>query len=402
VVGVVLALLSGPVPARSEAAPGRRAAPKHTLTPPPPRRVQQGTAVRLDALRSDARYRDTFLREFDALTPENEMKMQALQPRRGAFDFAAADELVAFARANGKAVRGHALVWGLQIPLWLVDHGFTENLGLQTPPLRAPSLGSAANDLLSAATGWRRDELLSIMRRHIDTVVRHFGDDVAEWDVVNEPLAPDGALADNVWRRFIGADYVERALRFAHAANPRARLFINEYGVEGPGAKLDGLVALVRDLRARGVPLHGVGLQSHTHILGYHDEATLRATMRRLAALGVELQITEMDVATSVLDGTEQQRLARQAAAYGAAARACRAVRACTRFTTWGFTDRHSWLGPAEMALPFDAQYRPKPAHGAVRSALRARSARDARRLGRVLRPPGRRRVAVRQPSRSA
>jgi endo-1,4-beta-xylanase len=387
VASVALALSSGPAAARSQAAPARGATAKHLLTPPPPpSRVQEGTAVRLDALRRDPAYRDTFLREFDALTPENEMKMQALQPRRGVFDFTAADALVAFAREHRKRVRGHALVWGLQLPLWLA----------------APSLSSGVDGLLTAVGGWRRAALLGIMRHHIETVVRHFAGDVAEWDVVNEPLAPTGALADNLWRHSIGDDYVEQALRFAHAADPAAKLFINEYGVEGPGPKLEGLVRLVRDLRARGVPLDGVGLQAHTHILGFHDEATLTETMRRLAALGVELQVTEMDVGTSVLDGTVAQRLTRQAAAYGAAARACNAVRACTRFTTWGFTDRLSWLGPAEMALPFDAQYRPKPAYGAVRSALRSRSARDARGLRRVLGPPRRGAVGVRKPARAA
>jgi endo-1,4-beta-xylanase len=363
----------------------------HAPTPPPLRHVQQGAAVRLDALRRDTRYRDTFLREFDALTPENEMKMQTLQPRRGEFDFRAADELVSFAKKHGKRVRGHALVWGLQMPLWLIDHGLTENLGLRLPPLSIPALpqplGPVVSDLLTVATGWKRAELLGIMDHHIETVMRHFGDDVTEWDVVNEPLAPNGALADNVWRRFIGADYVEQALRTAHAANPRAKLFINEYGAEGPGAKLDGLLALVRDLRARNVPLDGVGLQTHTHIQGFYDEQTLIETMRQFAALGVEVQITEMDVGTSLLDSTLQQRLDRQALAYGDAARACNAVRACTRFTTWGVSDLVSWLGSGERGLLFDTQFRPKPAYDAVRSAFAPRSARNPRRSRRMLRP---------------
>lgn len=387
VAGTGLALLAGAAVARADAAPARRAAAGHVLARPPvARRVLAGSAVRLAPLRSDADYRATLLREFDALTPENEMKMQALQPRRGVFDFAAADELVAFAREHRKRVRGHALIWGVQLPLWIA----------------APSLSSGVDGLLTAVTGRSRASLLDIMRRHIDTVVRHFAGDVGEWDVVNEPLSPTGALADNLWRRTIGDDYVEQALRFARAADPRARLFINEYGVEGPGAKLEGLIRLVRDLRARGVPLDGVGLQAHTHILGFHDEATLTDTMRRLAALGVEVQITEMDVGTSALDGTVAQRLALQAQAYGAAARACDAVAACTRLTTWGFSDRQSWLGPAEMALPFDAQYRPKPAWGAVRSGLRSRSARRARGLRRVVRASRRGRVGVRKPARPA
>jgi endo-1,4-beta-xylanase len=361
--------------------------------------------VRISTMRRDVGYRDTFLREFDALTPENEMKMQMLQPRRGSFDFAAADDLVAFAKEHDKRIHGHALVWGLQVPLWLIDHGITSKLGLPLRPLSLPDLprplNSAVGDLLTAATGWTRTELLGVMQHHVDTVVRHFGNDVAEWDVVNEPMAENGALANNVWRRFIGDDYIEQALRAAHAANPQAKLFINEYAIEGPSAKLDGLVALVRDLRARNVPLDGVGLQYHTHIQGFLNEQTLAATMRRFTDLGLQVQITEMDVATSLLDGSEQQRLARQAVAYGAAARACNAVRACTRFTTWGISDRLSWLGSAEMPLLFDAQYRAKPAYEAVRSAFAPRSARKARRTRRVSRPSKRKRASVRKPSRA-
>jgi endo-1,4-beta-xylanase len=373
--------------------------------PPPPRHVLQGAAVRLSALRRDPRYRDTFLREFDSLTPENEMKMQMLQPRRGSFDFRTADDLVAFARQNGKRVHGHALIWGLQVPLWLIDHGITDKLGIHLRPLSLPDLpaplNSVVNDVLTTATGWTRSELLGIMQHHIDTVVRHFGDDVPEWDVVNEPLAPNGTLANNLWRRFIGPDYVELALRAARAANPRAKLFINEYAVEGPSAKLDGLVALVRDLKDRDVPLDGVGLQYHTHIQGFLDERTLALTMRRLADLGVSVEITEMDVATSFLDGSADQRLARQAVAYGDAARACNAVRACTRFTTWGFSDSLSWLGSGEMPLLFDSRYDPKPAFSAVRSAFARRSVRKPRRSRRVSRPSKRKRVGVRKPVRA-
>jgi endo-1,4-beta-xylanase len=404
-IGLAL-LVAEPVAARPHTDPSRRAVAKHDVTrPPAPRRVDQGAAVRIGALRRDARYRDTFLREFDALTPENEMKMQMLQPRRGHFDFAAADDLVAFAKEHNKRVHGHALVWGMQVPLWLIDHGVTDKLGLHLPPLSLPDLPQPLNtvvgDVLTTATGWTRTELEGIMQRHVDTVVRHFGDDVQEWDVVNEPMAPNGTLANNVWRRFIGPDYVEQALRAAHAANPRAKLYINEYAVEGPSAKLDGLLALVRGLRARNVPLDGIGLQYHTHINGFLSEETLAGTMQRFADLGLDVQITEMDVGTSLLDGSREQRLARQAVAYGDAARACNAVPACNRFTTWGVSDSLSWLGSAEMPLLFDAQYAPKPALEAVRSAFAPRLLRKARRARRVSRPSKRKRVGVRKPVRA-
>ncbi len=357
---MALALLAPPV-ARAQAADERRAVPL-------------GTAVRFSALQSDPRYRDTFLREFDSLTPENVMKLDSLQPRRGHFDFAAADELVRFARDHGKAVRGHTLVWGQQLPLWLVDHGLTGKLGLRLPPLVLPRLpnplGKLIGDLTTALTGWKREELLSIMRHHVSTVMRRYAGDVEEWDVVNEPMAEDGTLASTIWQRFIGPSYIEEALRTARAADPNAGLFINDYAVETPGRKLDGLVALASDLLARGVPLDGIGLQLHTNIAGPPDEATLTSTMRRFERLGLEVQITEMDVGTSLLEVSRPLRLEQQAQAYGAAARACNAVAACTRFTTWGFTDRISWLGAGESGLLFDGEYRRKPAYDAVRDAF--------------------------------
>jgi endo-1,4-beta-xylanase len=368
----VLATLT--VLAAPPVAPSQAAAATPTL-----RAVPVGTAVRLSAVRDDARYRDTFLREFDSLTPENELKMAALQPHRGRYDFADADAIVDFARRNGRAVHGHALVWGLSLPLWLVDHGATDELGLRLPPIVLPrlpgALGQGLANASTALTGWRSDELSAIMTGHIRTVMRHFAGRIGEWDVVNEPMADDGSLSPSVWRRFIGPGYVEQALRAARAADPKAKLFINEYGVEAPGRKLEGLVALVRDLQRRGVPLDGIGLQMHSHILGFHDQATLESTMRRFAAMGLEVQVTEMDVGTSLLDIGALDPLALQADAYGAAARACNAVAACTRFTTWGFTDALSWIGAGEAPLLFDAAYRPKPAYEAVRSAFAPRVA---------------------------
>ncbi len=349
--------------------------------PPPPalRAVPLGSAVRLPTFDGDARYRDTFLREFDSLTPENELKMAALQPQRGRYDFAAADELVRFARRNGKTVRGHTLIWGQSLPLWLIDHGSLDKLGLRLPPIALPPLpsplGRILDDATTLLTGWRRDELLGVMKDHIRTVMRHFAGDVAEWDVVNEPIAADGSLAPTVWRRFIGSDYIAEALRTARAADPRAKLFINDFAVELPGPKLEGLLALVRDLKARRVPLDGVGLQAHFQIAQTPGEATLTSTMRAFERMGLEVQITEMDVGMSLLGIPRADRLQRQALAYGAAARACNAVAACTRLTTWGFTDAVSWLAPAESGLLFDRSYRPKPAYAAVRAAFAPRSA---------------------------
>ena len=359
------------------AASGQAPTPPPAPAATPLRDVPVGSAVRLSVLRKDARYRATFLREFDSLTAENEMKMQALQPRRGRFDFAASDELVRFARRNGKAIRGHTLVWGQALPLWLVDHGALEKIGLRLPPIALPRLpnplGKLVGETTTLLTGWRRDELMGVMKRHIRTVMRRYRGDIAEWDVVNEPMADNGSLARTVWQRFIGPQYIEQALRTARAADPKAKLFINDFAVEYPGVKLDGLVRLATDLVDRGVPLDGIGLQSHTHILGYTDEATLTETMRRFTRLGLEVQLTELDVGMSALGVGRPERLQHQAAAYAAAARACNAVAQCTRLTTWGFTDAVSWLSDAESGLLFDRSYRPKPAYAALRAAFAPR-----------------------------
>jgi endo-1,4-beta-xylanase len=305
---------------------------------PLPRHLPIGTAVSWERVRGDEALRSLFARRFDSLTPENEMKMAFLQPRRGEFDFETADAMVRFARLRGARVRGHTLVWHQQNPGWLT-HG-----------------------------KWTAGTLEEALGDHVRTVVGHFRGRVDTWDVVNEPLEADGSLraGDAPWAPVLGASYIETALRAARAADPGARLFVNELAAEHPGPKLDALVALAADLRARGVPLDGIGLQNHTTVGGFPDRDRLAAAIARFAALGLEVEITEMDVGTTAGAGSLEDRLARQADAYAAAAQACRANPACTRLTVWGMADHLSWLGGGERALPFDETLAPKPAWAAL------------------------------------
>jgi endo-1,4-beta-xylanase len=310
------------------------------------RGVRIGAAIAYDPLRADADYGDVLRREFDVVTPENAMKWETLHPRRRVYDFREADRIVRTARRAGMAVRGHPLVWHAQNPAWLAE-----------------SLTS-------------RRRAIAILRAHIRRVARHYRHDVAQWDVVNEPLEPTGgALRDTLWLRAIGPDYVELALRFAHRAAPDARLFLNEFGLEVPGPKLDGMLALVADLKARGVPLDGVGFQSHVICLfGCRDTfAGLAASLERVSALGVDVAITELDV--GLVEPVTAASLAEQADTYGAALDACLAVARCRTVVLWGFTDRYSWLSSLlpglGAALPFDASYQPKPAYWALHDRLR-------------------------------
>ncbi|HEX8121941.1 MAG TPA: endo-1,4-beta-xylanase [Solirubrobacteraceae bacterium] len=277
-------------------------------------------------------YRDTFTQHHDAATPESAMKTAALHRQPHEYDFARADEIVAWARGAGKRVHGHVLIWCEDYwePSWLTSRT------------------------------WTRDELLAVMEDHIRTVMDHFEGEVETWDVVNEALDAAGARKDCVWQRSIGDDWVQQAYRIARDADPSARLFYNEYAADVPGPKFDALVALVR-----GLDVDGVGLQNHTYGIAplQYDTEDLIA---RLGALGLDVHLSELDVTTMQIGGD----LARQAQAYWTLAAACQAQPACFRITTWGFTDAYGWRAPSEQAMPFDVDYAPKPAWHAIQRAL--------------------------------
>jgi endo-1,4-beta-xylanase len=306
--------------------------------------IPLGTAVRVDAAQQRA-YRRAFARDFDMLTPENELKMERIQPRRGLFTFQAADMLVDLARDNGKRVRGHTLVYGVQVPSWVTD------------PERP----------------WTPSALRQVMLDHIGAVLRRYRGRIAEWDVVNEAMDPDG-YKPTIWHRVLGPDYIEDAFRAAHAVDPHVKLFYNDgvYGEDDP--RFHQVVALVRRLKQRGVPVDAVGLQQHTDVSDWPREDEVGRQIDRLSALGVQVAITEMDVDTSTAPHTPlAQRLAAQRGAYQAAARACRLRPACIGLTVWGVADRWSWRGEGGLPTLLDSSYRRKAPYRIVRRELARR-----------------------------
>ncbi|GAB2596023.1 endo-1,4-beta-xylanase [Streptomyces capparidis] len=298
-----------------------------------------GAAVATGPLESEASYRAVAAREFNSVTPENEMKWETIEPSRGQFVYGPGDAVVDFAASARQRVHGHTLVWHSQLPSWVGD---------------VPA-----------------DELHSVMTGHITNVMKHYRGEVQTWDVVNEVFNEDGTLRSTVFLDKLGEGYIADAFRAARAADPKAKLFINDYNVEGVNDKSTAMYNLVRDLRAKGVPIDGVGLQAHL-VLG-EVPSTLRQNIQRFAALGVDVRITELDVRLPTpADATE---LAQQASDYHQVVSACVAVSRCRGVTTWGVTDKHSWVpgwfeGYGD-ALIFDADYRPKPAYRAVAAAYR-------------------------------
>jgi endo-1,4-beta-xylanase len=305
-------------------------------------RVILGAAVRASALTDVPGYADALLAHFSSVTPENELKMNFVEPTQGQFDFQAADQVIDFAARHRLAIRGHVLVWGQALPDWVTDP-------------RVP---------------WTPSSLLAVMQTYIETVMSRYRHQISTWDVVNEAFNANGSPTRNIWYDVIGPSYIEDAFRIAHRVDPKAILFYNDWGLEWPGRKLQAVVALISRLRAEGVDVDGVGLQDHVSLESYPTQRQIQSSLETLAALGIRVEITEMTVSTLGFQGSAAQAAALQAAVYHEHATACWDVAACERFTVWGVYDGLNYLGADAAPLLFNTHLRPKPALAAVETAL--------------------------------
>lgn len=304
-----------------------------------------GTAVGSYFGRTDAvgvQYAQVLAKEFNELTAENEMKFSSLRPSRGVFNFARPDSMVAFAKANNMKVRGHALVFGNQLSTWLTG---------------GP---------------WTAAEVRTLLDEHINGTLAHYKGQVVAWDVVNEALNDNGSLKATFWSSVLGKGYIEQAFRTAAAADPSAALFYNDYNIETIGAKSDSVYEMLRDFKARGVPVHGVGFQAHFIAGQAPSKDALVANMARFAALGLKIHFTELDIRVPLPATTAS--LATQATNYTDVFRACLETSACEMVVMWGFTDLSSWIPTTfagmGAALLFDSTFLAKPAYSAVNDLL--------------------------------
>ncbi|MER7053267.1 endo-1,4-beta-xylanase [Streptomyces sp. NPDC000351] len=316
VLGAVTALVAPPSAHAAESTLGAAAAQSGRYF---------GTAVASGKL-SDSTYTTIAGREFDSVTAENEMKIDATEPQRGQFNFTAADRVYNWAVQNGKEVRGHTLAWHSQQPGWM------------------QSLSGSA--------------LRQAMIDHINGVMAHYKGKITQWDVVNEAFADgsSGARRDSNLQR-TGNDWIEVAFRTARAADPEAKLCYNDYNVEDwTWAKTQAMYAMVRDFKQRGVPIDCVGFQSHFNS-GSPYNSNFRTTLQSFAALGVDVAITELDIQGA------------PASTYANVTNDCLAVPRCLGITVWGVRDSDSWRSE-QTPLLFNNDGSKKPAYTAVLNAL--------------------------------
>ncbi|OMF69087.1 endo-1,4-beta-xylanase [Paenibacillus glucanolyticus] len=287
---------------------------------------------------------------FNSITAENEMKFVSVHPAEDTYTFEDADKLAAFARKHGMKMRGHTLVWHNQTTDWL----FQDKNG----------------NMVDKATLYER------LKSHTDTVVKRYKDDIYAWDVVNEVIADEGEelLRPSKWLEIAGPEFISKAFQFAHEADPSAVLFYNDYNESHPN-KRDKIYTLVKSLLDQGTPIHGVGLQAHWNLYdpGLDD---IRAAIEKYASLGLQLQLTELDVSMFRFDDTRkdlteapEELLEAQAQRYDEMFGILKEYRDhITSVTFWGAADDYTWLdnfpvrGRKNWPFLFDELHQPKRA----------------------------------------
>lgn len=318
-----------------------------------------GTAVSPEQVnRADPHFR-LLVKHFGAIVAGNEMKPEALQPTEGNFRFAQADKLVEYANLTGTLVRGHTLLWHNQTPAWFFA------------------------DPQDASKPASKELLLKRLETHISEVVSHFKGQIYAWDVVNEVLSDRSGLRTgeegSKWFAIAGSDYIDVAFRAARAADPEALLTINDYNLESSPAKRQAMFDLVKGMKARGVPVDVVGLQGHISMYGPSVE-DFRQAIRMYAALGVKVQVTELDM--SIYSGSGEAKkdpsaeiLNRQARRYAELFSMFREEAQAGRLDMvmfWGGSDDYTWLdnfpvaGRPDAPLLFDRKLQAKPAFWAI------------------------------------
>ena len=303
-----------------------------------------GTSVAYNPLLMDRKYKDTVVNEFNTITIENSMKFSYIHPEIETYDFKKSDEIVQFALNNNLKIRGHTLVWHKQLPNWITKEKYSE------------------------------DELKRILRGHIQTIVSHYKGKFYALDVVNEAFNEDGSLRENIWLKGIGPEYLELAFKWAHDADPDVPLFYNDYGNEVENDKSNAIYNMFKKLREKGVPITGIGFQMHTSIEHTLDYKAIEKNINRFNKLGLEVQITELDVKIPEAQKSKEESYFKQAEIYSKMLKMCLGINGCTAFTIWGVTDKYTWLEKDNTnykPLLFDENYRKKPSYKAIFNELK-------------------------------
>ncbi|MBR2197802.1 MAG: endo-1,4-beta-xylanase, partial [Fibrobacter sp.] len=305
----------------------------------------------------EAEFEQIHKTQFNAVVAENEMKFDATEPNENTFSYDKGDKMVKYAQENGMRVRGHALAWHNQVPYWVNSYS------------------------------GQKEQLLAVLKNHIENVVGHWKGQIAEWDVVNEAVNDDNNHGwrsnGSVWFEGIGAEFLDSAFVWAHVADPDAELCYNDYAIEwglGNGSKAGFVLEQVKRWKANNIPITCVGTQTHIEISHETTPQNVRAFAKELAKLDIKLNITELDIGFPKGSAGQlgQSDYEKQGHLYRQFMDVFLEEPNMGEFVIWGLTDAHSWLDNSQgktQGLLWDKQYKAKPAFDSVMASLKAHPA---------------------------
>ena len=300
-----------------------------------------GVAIDINELNTDSQYYDIAVNQFNSITPENIFKPSYLHPNENYFDWLEADKLVDFCQTNNKRLHGHTLIWHNQLPEWMKNFQ-----------------GNQAE--------W---ELM--FKEHIQTICLHFKGKIKSWDVVNEAFNDNGTLRNTIWKQKIGSSYIEKAFIYAHEADPDVLLFYNDYDIALNETKRKAILSLLNNLRQRGVPIHGIGMQMHISIL-HPENKQIAAALKEISDNGFKIHLSEIDISVNPLSKEIEpsaELFERQANKLAAITLLYKEIPSKNQYgmTFWGISDKNTWIrnyfNRDDYPLLFDDNYDPKPAY---------------------------------------
>lgn len=327
----------------------------HELSP-----IPIGGAISINKVLADEKLKDITIKNFNSISATNDMKMYSIL-KDTEYNFEKVDKLLTFCEEHNKRLFGHTLLWHYGLPEWIQEE--------------AAKNGSASVD--------------QFLKEYIDKVVTRYKGKVAAWDVVNEGFeSSGGAYRETFWYKHLGKAYFEKAFRYAHAADPDAVLFYNDFNIERDTAKLNGVLKMVEEMKQNDIPIHGIGFQMHLRM--DIPDSTIAQCLKKAAATGLQIHISELDIIfnnhNDSKDGGEQQYPAlteemkmQQAEKYKNLVLMYREhVPPAQQYgiTFWDFNDRDTWIRPffkiMDWPTIFDENLDPKPAYHGFAEGLKS------------------------------
>jgi len=298
-----------------------------------------GAAVDNLRLYDDSMYQHLCITQFNRVSPENLFKPAYIHPEENLFSWIETDGFVQFLQSKQMSIHGHTLVWHQQNPAWM-------------------------DQFQGDRPAWE-----TMLPNHIYQIVGRYRSSILSWDVVNEAFMEDGSLRKNICLQHIGPTYIEKAFRWAHEANPEAKLFYNDYGMETNPTKRKAVIQFFRNLRLNGVPVDGIGLQMHVDIL-FTDISLIEKAIQEIASNDFLLHLSELDISLNPLSKhytLNTNDFHAQAAMMYRIWKSYTSIPTDLQFgiTFWGISDLYSWIrsyfNRLDYPLLFDENYLPKP-----------------------------------------